>query len=105
MPIVKILNRDYQIACGDGEEQKLLDLSGKLNKRLNEVARSFKGANDSMIIAVTAIMLEDLVSDLQKQNDSLQKQLSKAPVNGVSEDDLNKIENRINKIHSYLSSI
>ena len=67
MPIVNILNRDYQIACGDGEEKKLLELSAKLDKRLKENARLFKGANESLLIILTALTLEDYTQDLESQ--------------------------------------
>lgn len=100
MPIIKILNRDYNIACGPGEEEKLKALAGKLDKRLQEVARMFKGANDSLIIVVAAIMLEDLVGDLQKQNTELQKSSDKAiPVENI---ELEKISIRLEQIYNNL---
>lgn len=68
MPSIKILNREYQIACGPGEEEKLLDLASKLNKRLSDNSRVFKGANDMMLMLLTAITLEDKIQDLEQQN-------------------------------------
>lgn len=105
MSIVKILNRDYQIACGEGEEQKLQELAGKLDKRLRDVSRLFKGANENMIIVVTAIMLEDLVNDLQKQNELLQKQVGKQIPQNSSSEYLDSVADRIEKIYTSLSSV
>ena len=68
MPVIKILNRDYQIACGEGQEEKLLDLAAKLDERLHQNARSFKGANDITLIILTAIMLEDSIQDSEKNS-------------------------------------
>ncbi len=77
MPIIRILNREYQIACGPGEEEKLLALAEKLDKRLQENSRSFRGANEMMVIILTALTLEDSVQDLSQQNILLQKKLAK----------------------------
>ena len=76
MPIIKILNRDYQIACGPGEEQKLLDLAAKLDNRVQGNARSFRGANDMMLMILTALTLENSIQDLAEQNSILQKKLA-----------------------------
>ncbi len=70
MPIIKILNRDYQIACGEGEEKKLLELASKLDKRLQDNARIFKGANEAMLMVLTALTLEDSLQDFLQQNPS-----------------------------------
>ena len=78
MPIVKIFNRDYQIACGEGEEKKLFDLAKKLDKRLHENASIFKGANENMLMILTALTLEDFAQDLDQQNILLQNKLNQA---------------------------
>lgn len=96
MPQIKILNRDYNVACGAGEEQKLLDLAAKLDKRLQENARLFRGANDMMVLILTALTLEDMAQDLSQQNNVLQQKLSQ----GIKGDDdseylLNALAERI----------
>lgn len=76
MPVIRILNRDYQISCGPGEEQKLLDLASKLDKRAQENSKAFRGANEMMLIILTALTLENSLQDLSEQNSVLQKKLS-----------------------------
>jgi cell division protein ZapA len=92
MPIVKILNRDYQIACGDGEEKKLIELAKKLDKRLQDNARIFRGANESMLIVMTALMLEDYVQDLEQGK----------PSDSADDKELDEITNRIDKLSNYV---
>ena len=92
MPIVKILNRDYQIACGDGEEKKLIELAKKLDKRLQDNARIFRGANESMLIIMTALMLEDYVQDLEQGKSG----------NSADDKELDEITNRIDKLSNYV---
>ena len=92
MPIVKILNRDYQIACGDGEEKKLIELAKKLDKRLQDNARIFRGANESMLIILTALTLEDYVQDLEQGKSS----------NSADDKELDEVTNRIDKLSNYV---
>lgn len=93
MPIVKIYNRDYQIACGDGEEKKLIELAAKLDKRIRENARIFKGANESMLIILTALTLEDYTQDLE------QHKFSQNNVPSASCDkELDEISDRLSKL-------
>jgi cell division protein ZapA (FtsZ GTPase activity inhibitor) len=96
MPIVKILNRDYQIACGDGEEKKLLELANKLDRRLKENSRIFKGASESMLIIMTALTLEDNIQDLEQQN--------KSSTIKSYDKELEEISNRIDQIYNKLES-
>jgi cell division protein ZapA len=76
MPAIKILNREYQIACGPGEEEKLISLATKLDKRLIENAKIFRGANENMLFILTALTMEDSLQDLKHQVEVLQKKVS-----------------------------
>ena len=76
MPIIKILNREYQIACGPGEEAKLLDLASKLNARLQESTKTFRGANELMLLVLTALTLEDSEQDSSLQIDALTERVN-----------------------------
>jgi cell division protein ZapA len=95
MPIIKILNRDYQIACGPGEEQKLLDLAAKLDKRTHENSKSFRGANEIMLIVLTALTLENSVQDLSEQNATLQNKLAEGSI--CSDEDSNYLIDILSK--------
>ncbi len=77
MPIVKILNRDYSIACGEGEEKKLIEIADRLDKKLKENARLFKGASDNLLIILTALTMEDYIHDLEQKISSMPSVSSK----------------------------
>ncbi len=70
MPTIKILSREYQVNCGPGEEQKLFDLAEKLNSRLNENEKLFRGASENLLIILTALVMEDQNQDLQSKLDT-----------------------------------
>lgn len=84
MPTIKILNRDYQISCGPGEEKKLFELAERLDTRLRNNAKIFRNANENMLLVLTALTLEDAVVD--SRNSSQDESL------------LNEIAERIEKI-------
>jgi cell division protein ZapA (FtsZ GTPase activity inhibitor) len=73
MAIIKLFNRNYEISST--EEQKLLELSNRLNQRVKENLELYQGANEMLIMLLTALTLEDLVQDLEKQNSTLQQQI------------------------------
>lgn len=98
MPIIKILNRDYQIACGPGEEAKLFDLADKLDQRLKNNAKSFKGANDITLLLVTALMLEDSLQDIKNHKPDVQQDAL-----GINET-IEELAERINFLSKKLSN-
>jgi cell division protein ZapA len=69
MPTIKILNRDYQINCGPGEEKKLYELAAKLSNRLQDNEKVFRGASEGLLIILTSLILEDQNHDLQHKLD------------------------------------
>ena len=69
MPKIKILNREHEVSCGPGEEPKLFELVEKLNSRLHENAKLFRGVSENLLIILTAISMEDQNQDLQSKLD------------------------------------
>ena len=84
---VKIFNREYQLACNDGEEHKLIDLATRLDKRLQENSRKFRGANETMVMLLTSLVLEDQLQEMQ--NNSNQDNFNQ---------EINKLANHIDNI-------
>lgn len=76
MPIIKILNKEHQISCGPGEEEKLLNLAETLDKRLINNAKIFRGTSENMLFLLTALTMEDLLNDLNHKIEDLQKKIN-----------------------------
>lgn len=66
MPIVDlhIGRRSYQIACEPGEEHHLLKLSQSINRRIQELGH-MKDMDESMILVLTALTMQDEINDLE----------------------------------------
>lgn len=68
MPIIKIHNKEYDIHCAPGEEERLKELAARLNARLSSNARTFGGVNEGLLMVLTAIIMEDELEEVQKNN-------------------------------------
>ncbi len=75
MPKVNIsLNgRSYAISCDEGQEARVLELGGIIDKKMREIAKSGAARSESYLLVLTALVLtdellgEDNVLDIQKQ--------------------------------------
>lgn len=68
MPTVefKIANHTYELACADGEQERIRNLARGLNTRVESLAKTFSSASHSMILAITALMMEDEIRTLKE---------------------------------------
>lgn len=60
---LNINRRDYEIACGEGEEQHLINLSYELDKRVKDLSRTVGTGNQSLLLVVAALQLIDELYD------------------------------------------
>ncbi len=65
MPVVSVTlgKRQFQMACASGEEQRLHDLAAGVSARINELEGQVGAGNDVMLLAMTALMLQDELQD------------------------------------------
>lgn len=69
MPTVTIpLNgRNYDIACGPGEEDRVQEVASRLRERMEGISRSLGGAQENFLFAVTALLLADELEQREKE--------------------------------------
>lgn len=65
MPRLKLIvgGRPYEISCSQGEEEHITGLATKLDKRVLEMRQALPQASDTMLLLVTALMLENELSN------------------------------------------
>ena len=68
---VQILDKEYRIACPEGEEDSLRASATLLNKRIDEVRDTGKVIGPDRIVAMTAL---NLVHELLNERDENEKQ-------------------------------
>ncbi|HEY0292920.1 MAG TPA: cell division protein ZapA [Hansschlegelia sp.] len=68
---VQIGGRDYKMACGEGEEQHLLDLARSVDERHNQLKGQFGEVGDIRLSIMTAIMMADELNEAKRRHDRL----------------------------------
>ncbi|KKB96328.1 Cell division protein ZapA [Candidatus Arcanobacter lacustris] len=89
---VSIRNCSYQIACNDGEEENLKNLASSLSDRVDRLSMSYAKANDSLLLVIAALTIENDLEELKKKRHQLplydkkeQEKKTVAADNSVSE--------------------
>lgn len=60
-----IAGRSYDLACRDGEEQRLLTLGQLVDRRVSEAGRAVGSSNEARQLVMGALLLADELSDLR----------------------------------------
>lgn len=59
-------NKNYSIACDEGEQAKITRLAENLSVRVEAMAKTCGSASDNVVLAFTALMMEDEVASLRE---------------------------------------
>lgn len=62
---LSINNREFEVACGLGQEEALVQLSHDLDRRIRHNAISLGDTNTNLLLVITALQLLDEVTDLR----------------------------------------
>ncbi|MCR9220904.1 MAG: cell division protein ZapA [Alphaproteobacteria bacterium] len=60
---VTINDRDYAIACDEGQEEHLVALAGYLDKRVRELAASIGQVGHARLLVIAGLLVSDELSD------------------------------------------
>lgn len=64
---IEICNKKYKISCQEGEEEHILELSTKVNNRINNLQEKFGNkADDRLLFVINSIVMEDELHNLKK---------------------------------------
>ena len=68
MPAVNITlgKRSFQMACAAGEEERLHTLAASVNDRIGELESQVGSTNETVLLAMTCLMLQDELQDAKK---------------------------------------
>jgi cell division protein ZapA len=67
---ITINNRDYQVACDDGQEAHLTRLGSYVDKRLNELIAAVGQVGEARLLVMVSLLLTDELSDLNSKKES-----------------------------------
>ncbi len=74
---LKINGRGYGLACEEGQEQRLTDLSHYVDSRLQDIAAAGAASNEAHLLVLTSLVLADEIYDLHEEVSLLQDQMRK----------------------------
>ncbi len=74
MPTVTIFlnGRNYDVACGPGEEARVQEVAGRLRQRMEALAKSIGSVQENLLFAVTALLLADELEQREREVTELQ---------------------------------
>ena len=88
---ITINSREYPVACEDGQELRIIQLSKMLDEKARALTGGSQQVNEAMLLALVGLMLADEVCELKKGN----------PVTAnpeANQIDMSEIEKRIRKM-------
>jgi cell division protein ZapA len=56
---VQIANRDYELACGEGEEERVQELAAYVDEKVVELRRQLPGTPEVKLLVFAALILAD----------------------------------------------
>ncbi len=62
---VEINGRAYQIACHDGEEDRVRNRAGELDQRVRRLAAAVGQVGDPLLLVMTGLLLSDELAEAQ----------------------------------------
>ena len=68
---VTVNGRDYDVACDDGEEERLIKLGATLNDRIKKIITVSGQIDDSRLLVMAALLLADELSDVYSELDEV----------------------------------
>jgi cell division protein ZapA len=73
---VTINNRQYRMACEDGQESHLLKLGEELDKRIVELRGKFGEIGDARLTVMAALTVADALADAEQRLHQLEQELT-----------------------------
>ena len=58
---VQINNRGYQVACGDGEQERITRLAGYVDGKVQALVRDIGNVGDQRLVVMASLLLADEV--------------------------------------------
>lgn len=72
---IQIGGRDYKMACGEGEEEHLLELGRMVDERHAQLKGQFGEVGDIRLSVMTAIMIADELSEARRRHEALEQEI------------------------------
>lgn len=72
---VIVNGRSYRLKCGDGEEQRLIDLAEHVRQRIDDLSYEFGHAGDERLLLMATLMITDELWDAKARLAALESRV------------------------------
>jgi cell division protein ZapA len=103
-----IHGRAYDIACDDGQEQRVLEVGRYVDTRAREIAQAGAASNETHLLVLTALVLADEIKELQgavRTLNSASRQFADNAPQRMTEAEEKKICDAISSLSSRIDSV
>ncbi len=84
---VPINGRVYEVACEDGQEDRITGLATYIDEEVGELVRSVGNSGDLRLMVMASLMVADKLMDSQIEVDRLRAQMAQAKQAAAGETD------------------
>lgn len=107
---ITINSREYAVACEDGQEVRIIQLSRILDEKARLLTQGGGQVNENMLLAMVGLLLADELTELKKNNGiplqtPAQPQIDEKQITELDNLLTGKINSLINQIKSVASKI
>lgn len=81
---IYINGRSYDIACDDGQEDRVVELATYIDQKLQHISHSGASYNDSHLVVLTTLVLADELFDLREQTGSASTRTTRAAASAAN---------------------
>lgn len=104
---ISINSREYAIACEDGQELRILQLSRILDEKAKLLTDGSTQISESMLLAMIGLLLADELSELKKNKGipETDSKISNEKLQGIDDELANLIKNLNDKVKTLANEI
>lgn len=101
---VSINGRAFDIACDDGQEERVTELSREIDRRITDLARSVGQVGDHRLLLMAGLLIADELSEARERAGRLEAELSRSDGDGELAQKLERLASRVEAIAARLSA-
>ncbi|OSQ29002.1 cell division protein ZapA [Thalassospira sp. MCCC 1A03138] len=76
---VRINGRSYDVACDDGQEERLMNLAQYVDERVREIAGAVGQIGEQRLLVMTSLLIADELGDVHEKLRSRQTMVAPEP--------------------------